>query len=250
MNFKNRLLGLGALLLSATPAFAAEDIIAADAFPGTFSGNVALTTEYIFRGISQSDDRGAIQGGLTYAYDFGSVVGSLGIWGSNVNFADASVELDYTATLSGKVREIAWNLGYIYYNYPGSNSNVALDQDFYEGWGSLGYDFGLFSATVAGYYSPDYQADSGDSFYLNGGVVIPVGKWFDLKASVGKIWIDRNRNFGTTDYVDYKIGVGTKIAGLDLDLAWTDTDMSTRECNSGNCDSLTGKVTFTVTKAF
>ena len=130
MNFKNRLLGLGALLLSATPAFAAEDIIAADAFPGTFSGNVALTTEYIFRGISQSDDRGAIQGGLTYAYDFGSVVGSLGIWGSNVNFADASVELDYTATLSGKVREIAWNLGYIYYNYPGSNSNVALDQDF------------------------------------------------------------------------------------------------------------------------
>lgn len=250
MNLKNQLFGLGALVMLATPAFAAEDLVAADAFPGTFTGNVALTSEYVFRGISQSDDRAAVQGGFNYAYDFGPVTGTLGIWGSNVNFADASVELDYMAGLGGKFMDVAWNAGFIYYNYPGSNSNVALDQDYYEGWGSLGYDFGLFAATVAGYYSPDYQADSGDSFYLNGGVVVPVGKFFDVKASVGKIWIERNRNFGTTDYVDYKIGVGTKIAGLDLDLAWTDTNMSQSECNSGNCNSVTGILVLTVAKTF
>ncbi len=93
--------------------------------PGEFTGGVALTNNYIFRGITQSDDDPAIQGNLNYALETGfagtSVYG--GVWGSNVDFNDgdgAHVELDWSFGLSGEILDsgVKYTLGGIYYSYP------------------------------------------------------------------------------------------------------------------------------------
>lgn len=77
------------VLAAANPAMAGEffDI-------KNFSGNIAMVSDYVARGISQTNGDPALQGNIDYGYNgFG-----VGVWGSNVDFgsaADADVELDY-----------------------------------------------------------------------------------------------------------------------------------------------------------
>lgn len=246
MSIKKLLVALALLGASAGSAGAAEDILPlSPGGPGAFTGSLGFTSEYFFRGLSQTDDKPAVQGGLGYTHDFGGISGSVGVWGSNVNFGDATVEMDYTAGLSGTVLGATWNLGAIYYSYPGStDAGSALDLDFYEGTGGLGYDFGLFALGASVNYSPDFQAESGDAWYLNANVKIPLGKYVDLGAAIGRQYIDKNANFGVRDYTDYKVALSTLLAGFALEAAYVDTSLSDTECS--NC----GRFVVTVSRTF
>jgi uncharacterized protein (TIGR02001 family) len=138
-------------------AEAAEPLVAEKDFPGKFSANVGLTTEYIYRGLSQTDDQPALQGGFDYEHESGL---SAGIWASNVDFNDgsdgASVEIDYYAAFSGEVKGVSWSVGGIYYSYPGVNDD--FDYDFFEANASLGYGFGPVAVTLGINYAPDFSA--------------------------------------------------------------------------------------------
>ena len=210
-------LGLAVFMAIATPAIAAEDIMPMPkAGAGAFSASTAITTEYYFRGLSQTNDKPAVQGSLGYSYDFGGVTGSGSVWASNVNFGDATIEIDYTLGLGGDVKGISWGVGGIYYAYPGSDDRDAqFDQDYIEMFGTLGYDFKYFALGAGINYSPDFQAESGKGMYYNANVRIPLGKYLDLGASIGRQTISNNTNFGQVDWVDYKVGVSTVLAGFD-----------------------------------
>ncbi len=69
------------------------------------SGNLGLTSDYLFRGISQTDEGMALQGGLTLAGDSGFY---LSTWGSNINFGQGSMELDILAGWTGQIGEAMW----------------------------------------------------------------------------------------------------------------------------------------------
>jgi uncharacterized protein (TIGR02001 family) len=96
---------LGAVILGATiPAIASENSI----IPGTFSANVALTSEYRFRGLSQTDDAPAIQGGFDYEIEVVKPAALyLGAWASNVDFNEgagvdgATIEIDLYGGIKG-----------------------------------------------------------------------------------------------------------------------------------------------------
>ena len=112
--------------------------------PGSFSANVALTSEYFFRGLSQTDDAPAIQGGFDYEVEVAKPVSLyLGVWGSNVDFNEASsvdgatIEIDWYGGLKGSIGDtgLSWDAGLIYYHYPGADSS--LDYDFVEVQGVL-----------------------------------------------------------------------------------------------------------------
>ena len=143
-----------AMVLGASLASAAE-----------ISGNVTLTTDYVFRGISQSDESPAIQGGFDLGFDSGFYVGT---WASSVDFdtngsgLDGSLELDAYVGYGGEFAEdFSYDLGYVYYVYPGDEG---LDGDYWELYGSLGYkDF-----TVGVNYADDYYAETGEYTYLYG----------------------------------------------------------------------------------
>jgi uncharacterized protein (TIGR02001 family) len=211
-------------------------------FPGSFSGSLLLTNDYVFRGISQSDDVPAIQGSIDWAHDVGA---HLGIWASNVKFTDASIEIDYTAGFGRSIDKFSWDLSAIYYQYPGAAGS--LNYDFWEIAPSVGYDFGILSASLGANYSPEYFGDSGDATYLSAGIEIPLGKSFALAANVGHQWIDKNANFGTDDYLDWGISLSAEFEGFTFSVGYTDTDLSDAQCAGG--DSC-GILLFSISRSF
>ena len=101
-------------------------------FPGELSGDVALVSDYIDRGISNTDHNPAVQGGINYSLGLGfeDISVYAGFWGSNVDFDDggeATVEIDAMFGLQGAIGGLNWDLGAVYYAYPGANHNLTYD---------------------------------------------------------------------------------------------------------------------------
>lgn len=233
MRLHQKTIILGAAAALSTASAAAEDL-----FPGSLTGSAALTTEYVFRGISQTDEDPAVQASLDYAVDIfenGSLY--LGIWGSNVDFNDgdeAHVEIDLYGGIKGKLDGFAWDLGLIYYAYPGADNR--LDYDFVEGKASLGHDFGFASLTGTIFYSPDFFAGSDDAVYLLGQLAVPLPHDFALSAQIGHQWVSDNDRFGLPDYLTWGIGLSWTIKGITLAASYFDTDISGSRCEQ-ICDA-------------
>lgn len=248
MTITKKLMGVAAgILVSGTlmtlPAAAQEKKLN----PGTFSGNVALTNEYYFRGISQTDDAPAIQGGFDYNVDLDENFSLYaGVWGSNVDFNEAppvdgaTIEIDFYGGITTSIADtgISLDVGFIYYTYPGADSS--LNYDFWEIQTALGYDFGLASVTGSINYSPENFGKSGSAVYYKLGVDVPVLKdKATLSAYVARQTIQDNAAFGVPDYTEWNVSVGTSIAGFDVSLAYSDTDVSPEGDGNGPAGLLT-----------
>ena len=138
------------------------------------SANVSFTSDYIWRGMTQSDGP-AIQGGFDYASDGGFYAG---IWGSNVNFNDgAGSELDYYFGYGFDMGGFGVDIGYLAYDYPDNNSDLDFEE-IYVGlsMGDLGL---LYASGVDG--APDYMEVS----YGFGDVGISYGQYDDYGDNLG-----------------------------------------------------------------
>lgn len=133
------------------------------------SGNVALTTEYRFRGVDLSGGEIAIQGGVDLSTDAGIY---LGTWASSLDedtVGFGSTEVDVYGGWSGDVAEgVSADVGVIAYLYPDAGPG---DFDYIEFYGSLGFTFGPAETTVGVAYAPDQDSlGSTDNFYIYGDV--------------------------------------------------------------------------------
>jgi len=208
-----------------------------------FTGNVALTTDYVFRGISQGNEEPTIQGGMDWNdADTGLYAG---LWGSGVDFSDATTEIDAYAGIKGTTDDILWSLGAIYYYYPGADDSK--NYDFWELATSVGYDFKFMQATASLNYSPDYFGGSGDAWYPALNVTAPLTHGFTVNAGLAHQWIDKNAKFGTDDYTTWSAGVGYDWEGFNFGLKYYDTNLSEpTEC----ADGCSQRVVFTVSRSF
>ena len=214
--------------------------------PHTFSANVGLFSEYVFRGITNSNEGPAIQGGFDYAHESGFY---LGVWASNIEFGGgpasntASIETDFYAGFAGSFANgIGWDAGMIYYAYPDQNEDVAADYNYFEGYGKLNYAWqGLQftpSLEVGLYYSPDYFGEDGDAIYSYGtfGATLPYD--FSPYVTVGYQYVDGDQTSGPVgyDYVHYALGVSKTMGQFTADLSWQDArDLS--GCKD-NCEAV------------
>lgn len=233
---------LGAFLLCSGPAYAVDN--GGDS-EFDISANVGFVSEYSFRGIAQSDEQMALQGGFDVSHKSGLYVG---VWGSNVDFNDgdeASVEVDAYGGYAGEIGGVGYDVGLIYYAYPGADSS--LDYDFVEAALELSYDFEVFSVTGSVNYSPEYFAGSGDAQYYALGVDVPLPHDFSLSGHVGRQEIDENDEFGTDDYTDWSIGLGYNFEGFDLSVQYIDTDLSEPDECADGCED---RVIMSVSKSF
>jgi uncharacterized protein (TIGR02001 family) len=208
-----------------------------------FSANFGLTTDYVFRGISQNGEEGSVSGGIDWSHSSGFYVGA---WAAIVDQAewtaidsnpdDTNTELDLYAGYGGNFTEmLSYDVGVLYYAYPVEAHSL----DFWEFYGSLSYDFGVASVTGGVAWSPDFFGESDDGFYyyVEGEIPLP----YDM--AIGLHWghqdIDDNANFGTPDYDEWKVSVSKAINdNVSFELAYTDTDLSDSECFGGTdlCD--------------
>jgi uncharacterized protein (TIGR02001 family) len=200
------------------------NVALAEDSPHEFSANVAVATDYMYRGGSQTNEQPAISGGFDYGHSSGVYAG---LWASNVDFGDsANIEIDYYGGVAGEFGNgIGWDVGGLYYQYPGVTSadDAGGDFDFFEVYGSLGYTFSnvQLEPTIGTFfaYSPDYFGETGDSYYvaIDLGLSLPYG--FGLAFQYGNQMFDDNAAAGE-DYQHYSVGISKDISIFTLDASW------------------------------
>jgi uncharacterized protein (TIGR02001 family) len=207
------------------------------------SGNVGVTSDYVFRGFSQTQGDAALQGGV----DLTCGNFYVGFWGSNVEFfpfaADSNVEIDVYAGYRFKTGRINWDLGAIYYSYPGTNTfgGAFPHNDYFEvklGASTEIWKGGTLGGTV--FYSPDYFAQTGHVWTFEGtfSQSLPKVAMFSptFSATVGHSTGVDSFLFGLRDsYTYWNAGVTLGFREKwSLDLRYWDTDLP----DSGFCDVL------------
>jgi uncharacterized protein (TIGR02001 family) len=181
---KTIIAGLTAAALGSglAPAQAA-DAPAAPASPHTLTGNVGLYSQYIFRGLTQTNGEPAIQGGFDYAHSSGLYAGT---WASNISWlrdggsyrAGGSGEFDFYGGYKGTFgkSDFTYDLGALYYWYPGDVAPTFFKADTLEVYGALGWKWitGKFSYAVSKKVFGFNDADG--SYYLDLTATVPIGE--------------------------------------------------------------------------
>ena len=189
--------------------------------PGSVSGNVALVSDYVFRGVSQTSNEVAVQGG--FDWDTGAGF-HFGVWGSSLNFADANAattEVDLYGGYGGTIDNFSYDVGFIYYWYPGAPG--ALNYDLWEVYGKAGYDFGPAALTAGVAYTPDNFGSTGDATYFNALLSVPLMDVFSISSGVG-YWALTN---GIKDQVDWNAGATLSVYDwFDIDARYYDSDVT------------------------
>ena len=232
-------------------------------FGGSFTFSIAGATDYSYRGISQTQRQVAVQPSFTYETPAVSenvaLSAYVGAWGSNVYFGNTNptiAEIDLIAGLRLKALndKLTGDLGYIRYNYLGAPAD--LFYDFNEFGLVLGYDFGVASIQGALRYSPNFYANSGIAWYKWGQVTVPIPYTFNenvafkLYGAIGNQYVERFTNYGISNnnYWDWQIGFAATVYGVDLPIAYIDTNLDVAGCaNTMNCDA---RAVFTISKTF
>jgi uncharacterized protein (TIGR02001 family) len=189
------------------------------------SANVSLVSDYRFRGISQSNEDIAIQGGFDYAFDNGIY---LGTWGSSVDFDSAgedfngSLELDYYAGWAMDIGEhSAVDVGYMYYDYPGDDG---AEGDYQEIYGSYSWR----DLTLGIHYSDDYYGETDTFFYYYADYSLGFAENWSLDLHVGYNDLEEDGGFlGTSEdsYTDYSVGLTWSVVGVDLGATYVGTTL-------------------------
>lgn len=206
----------------------------------SFSGNIAITTDYMFRGISQTNNSPAVQGG------FDASMGEfyLGTWASSINFAvpspvDAPMELDFYGGFTPTTGPVSWDIGAIGYLYPDSHiHSPSGDFNYMEGYIKPKISPTKNTTLGLGFYvSPDFFGETGDAYYgeVNGSVGLTDA--FSLSGAVGYQEIeDLNgpaAGAKSGSYWTWNAGATYTLAGFGLDLRYVDTTVSAKKPISG-----------------
>ena len=158
---------LAGSVMVATPALAQDEEGAES--PISVSGNVAITNDYRFRGVSQSGGDFALQGGFDLTSTSGFYVGA---WGSSISLGPAygELELDLYGGWTGALTEgLTADVGVIYYTYPAGDDvgGADPDTDVLEAFASLATTIGPLGATAGVNYAWDQDSLGGnDNLYL------------------------------------------------------------------------------------
>ncbi|MEJ2576405.1 MAG: TorF family putative porin [Gammaproteobacteria bacterium] len=176
------------------------------------SANIGVASNYVWRGVTQTDDSAAISGGIDWSHDSGFYVGT---WASNVDFGPGSgeVEWDIYGGYGGEFGDFGYDVGYNYYAYPDTD-----DADFGDIYGSLSWKWlsgGLYYTVNSDVDGPG-MFQEGDLYgYLSVSFDLPQD--FSVGVTAGSYWFDDD---GATvdgekldlDYNHYQLDIG-KSAG-------------------------------------
>jgi uncharacterized protein (TIGR02001 family) len=213
----------------AAPAFAADetagdkDEAAAESMFDVAFGT-AVTSDYISRGITQTNHNPAVQGyveldyGIAYAF----------AWASNVDFAGAKdTEIDLSVGIRPEFDPFSFDLGYTHFVYANNTSpdygeffvltDFAATEDL-----TLGTDV---------FFAPDYSQAGGSALYGEASVEYALPWNFSASAAVG--YQTFAASLALPDYLAWNAGISwTWNDTLTLDLRYWDTNLSKAGCAS------------------
>lgn len=217
---------------------------AEEASPHTFTGNVALVSDYLYRGISQTGAKPAIQGGFDYAHTSGFYAGA---WGSSISWisdgglaSNAGLELDtYLGFKNSFAEDFSYDVGFLRYNYPAGTYVNPIPANFAKAdtneiYGAIGYKWltAKYSYSLGDTFAVS-QAKGTSYLELNASYPIP-DTGITLGAHYGKQTYKGTSTanlvgFGADpSYADYKLSVTKDFSGFVLGMAYSKTNASTQ----------------------
>jgi uncharacterized protein (TIGR02001 family) len=212
----------------------------------TLAYNVGVTTDYRFRGISQTSFKPALQAGIDFAHKSGFY---LGAWGSNVSWikdfataTDGSLEVDLYGGYKGEIsKDLTYDVGVITYQYP--SNNAATNANTTEIYGALSYSIvtAKYSYSTGNFVA---NADSSGSAYFELAANFDLGNGFTLTPHVGHQTIPNQSS--NADYTDYALTLGKDFGnGLSASVSAIKTTADDAFYKVGTFDNL-GKSTVAV----
>jgi uncharacterized protein (TIGR02001 family) len=245
----------------AVPALAQD----APAGPHTFTANVGAVSDYLFRGISQTQGRPALQGGVDYSHSSGLYAG---VWASNVKWTNIPglgtkpenrVETDFYGGYKNTIGDFGYDVGLIRYYYPGNHSpalGVTPDMtEVYVG-GSWKFVSLKYSHTVSDYFMafavPPSNGKTQGSNYTDLSITYPLNEKINLIGHIGR---QNVKNFSYASYTDWKVGATYDFGLAVVGLSYSDTngnscgDPNVAYCWDGR-DVAKGRAVLSVSKTF
>ena len=213
----------------------------------TFTGNLGLYSQYVFRGITQTNEKPAIQGGFDLAHKSGLYAGT---WASNISWlsdanpdVSASLEWDFYGGYKWSLpMDFVADFGVLYYWYPGTYpSGYSPKPNTTELYAALNWKMlqVKYSYSVNDTFG---WADSSGSYYIEGNlnwdVIEKVNDVMGKVTLIGHVGHQSINNYSPATYTDWKVGVSTELWGVTVGIFGTGTD-----ANSGPYTNRFGKNT-------
>jgi uncharacterized protein (TIGR02001 family) len=213
MNSKRILASAVFALLTAPFAASAQDEASSP-----FSWNITGVSDYVWRGVSQTDENPTAQAGFTYTSPVGIYAGA---WASGVDFGDGDpdYELDYFVGYNVDLNEtVNFDILLNRYTYPGASelnfNELIAKTTFAED----------YSVTLA--YSNDFGGSETDAFYINGAASYGLPQDYSLDFSVGRSFFEREYS---ENYLDWSVGVSKSFGAVSASLAYVGVDGNGRD---------------------
>lgn len=206
---KTMLLAAAATAAMGGSALAADDDIA-------LSFNLGAATDYVFRGVSQTDNEGQIYGGAD-ATLYG--IGYAGVWISNVEFGNGTdLEYDIYGGIKPTLGVVNLDLGVYYYGY--TNQPTGSHEDYVEYKAAASTAVGPATVGALVFYSPEFFGKTGKATYYEINGSAPVAEKVSVSGAVGHQEIE-----GPADYNTWNLGVSYALNdNVGFDLRYHDTD--------------------------
>ena len=172
------------------------------------SANASISNNYIWRGLSQTQNQVGVSGGIDFDTSAGFYIGT---WASNVDFSDqTTAEIDVYGGYRFEINELAVDVGYLYYGYPGGD-----DLAFSEVYASVTWQVVTIGYNILA--ESQWGDDFGDSDYAFADIAFEISDGLELGLHYGHSSFD-----GAQGYSDY--GVSLSKNGFSFGLTDTDSD--------------------------
>lgn len=198
---------------------------AASAQTPSVAFNVGATSDYVFRGLTQDNNKGDAFGGI----DLTDGAFYAGTWTSGVSWADAEVDLygGYKPTLG----PVSLDLGVIYYGYVNDTISYG-NAAYWEGKVAASVPMGPTTVGAAVYYSPEFFGETGKATYyeLNGSTTFRTAS---LSGAVGVQTLDKTY-YGVDKYTTWNAGVTFPVTDkFSIDARYIGTDNNAKIAGAG-----------------
>lgn len=194
----------------------AAGILVSGTAAADLTGNLGATSNYMWRGTTQTAGAAAISGGVDYSHESGVYAG---IWTSNTSFG--SPETDFYAGYSGEAGKFTYDISIIDYTYLQTDNLDWFEIDLGGGIGDLSFNLAL---------TTDIFGTDTDAFYIEAAYDLALSKETTLTLHIGNYDFDDEAAAGFESYIDYS----ATISNGDWSFSLSDTNLDTNNFVDGD----------------
>lgn len=236
---------LGAAGVAAVAALGMSTAALADDDANKFGYSITIsgTSDYIFRGISFTNEDPAFQPFIEFTYGNPNLTWYLDFWGSNIADPFGPFELDIYAGVRPVTGPVSWDFGILYYTYP-NNSIIGNEGDYIELKGAASITpMTNLTTGVTFYYTPDQGNNYGETWTVEGNAAYTLPNFYmftpvvsgvvGYTAGIG----DGSPGLGVSDYTYWNAGLKLSVDKYFMDFRYWDTSISDSVVDHNLADS-------------